>query len=206
MQTTTEKLFSQIQAESSYTSSLGSQILDNLKRSKEYRHAFVEEKVQTQIAVQIKTIREQRDISRPAFAALIDKSPSWVFRLEDPNQPPPTIKTLLRVAEAYDVDLEIRFRRFSELVDQIERMTPETFKVASFGEEVRDGAFDRTLKHDEIRLLLTTKWEGAGCKGSIRGAGSGAATVIPMPVLQVQNGGSMKIRRTPRLSRRRSLA
>jgi transcriptional regulator with XRE-family HTH domain len=125
--------------------SAASQLLDNFKSSKEYRHAFAEEKVRTQLAVQIKAMREQRQMGRAEFAALMHKAHSWVFRLEDPNQPPPTISTLLKVAEAFDVDLDIRFRRFSALLDQIERMTPTSFDVPSFDEELKEGAFDRNI-------------------------------------------------------------
>ena len=63
------------------------------------------------------------------------------FRLEDPNQPPPTIATLLQVAEAFDVDLNIHFGSFSEMVKRIDGVTPESFEVRSFDEELKDGAF-----------------------------------------------------------------
>jgi transcriptional regulator with XRE-family HTH domain len=118
------------------------QILHNLKTSKEYRRAFVEEKVRTQLAIQVKTIREQRDMSRPTFAGLLKKAASWVFRLEDPNQAPPTIPSLLNAADVFDVDLDIKFRRFSDLLNQIERMGPESLKVPSFEEEVESNAFE----------------------------------------------------------------
>ena len=116
-------------------SSVGNQILENFKTSKEYRHAFVEEKVRTWIAGQIKAIREHQGIKRPELARMMGKSPSWVFRLEDANQPPPTISTLLQVAEAYDVDLDIRFTPFSALINDLDRISPNSFTVPSFSEE-----------------------------------------------------------------------
>lgn len=141
MQKQTGSSWKQTTLESNRTSSVKAQMLDNFKTSRAYRHAFVEEKVRTQLAIQIKTIREQRKLGRPTFADLLRKAASWVFRLEDPNQVPPTISTLLNVADAFDVDLEIRFRRFSDLLNQIEYMTPESFEVPSFDEEVAQGAF-----------------------------------------------------------------
>jgi len=153
MQTITEKSLNPIQAGSNNTYSVKRQLLDNFKSSKEYRHAFVEEKIRTQLAIQIKTIREQRPMSRPEFADLLKKAPSWVFRLEDPNQPPPTISTLLQVAEAFDVDLEISFRTFSGLLDRIDRLTPESFEVASFEEEVSEGAFEKVTASAKLFIL-----------------------------------------------------
>ena len=119
-----------------FTTSVRDQLLDNFRASKSYRHAFVEEKVRTAIAAQIKAIREQRGMKRPELADLMDKSPSWVFRLEDPNQSPPTISTLLQVAEAYDVDLNISFDSFSHLLERLDGMTPGSLEVPSFDEEL----------------------------------------------------------------------
>lgn len=123
-------------------SSAKADLLHNLAASRDYRRSFIEEKVRTQLAIQVKTIREQRNMSRPTFASLLGKAASWVFRLEDPNQAPPTIPSLINVADALDVDLDIRFRPFSELLNQIEAMSSESFKVDSFDEELEKGAFD----------------------------------------------------------------
>jgi transcriptional regulator with XRE-family HTH domain len=134
--------FGQTFPASNLTSSVKADLLHNLRSSKVYRHAFVEERVRTQLAIQIKTIREQRRMSRPTFARLLRKAASWVFRLEDPNQAAPTIPSLLNAAGAFDVDLDIRFRRFSELLNQMEGMGPKSFEVPSFEEEIQQGVFD----------------------------------------------------------------
>ena len=142
MQTTTEESSWTTETESPSISSIGKQILENFKASKEYRHAFIEEKVRTSIAAQIMAIRKQREMSRPGLARLMGKAPSWVFRLEDPNEAPPTVSTLLQVAEAYDVDLEIRFSPFSVLIDRLDHLTPESFEIPSFEEEIRESAYE----------------------------------------------------------------
>jgi hypothetical protein len=87
-------------------------------------------------------------------SSLLKKAPSWVFRLEDPNQPPPTISTLLQVAEAFDVDLEISFRSFSSVLDLVERMTPESFEVPSFDEELDGGALDQGMSTNGKLFLV----------------------------------------------------
>jgi transcriptional regulator with XRE-family HTH domain len=173
MQTGIEELLKQTQTGSNPTSSAASQFLDNFKASKEYRHSFVEEKVRTQLAVQIKTIREQRILSRPAFAKLMRKAASWVFRLEDPNQTPPTISTLLQVAQALDIDLEIRFRPFSDLIRGIDRMTPQTLEVPSFDEELTDGSLD-------VSAQTLNKLGGR--------PGSGAVPPMPLKPADIRTG------------------
>src|SRR5712664_27997 len=135
MPTKTENLQKPTGDESPSTSSLREQLLRSFRTSKEYRHAFVEEKVRTSIAAQIKAIREQRGLTQPEFADEMGKSQSWVSRLEDANQAPPTIPSLLKAAEAFDVDLEIRFSPFSELLDRLGALNENTFRVLSFEEE-----------------------------------------------------------------------
>jgi transcriptional regulator with XRE-family HTH domain len=139
MPTETVELHKPTSAESQSTFSVSEQLFHNFCTGREYRHAFVEEKVRTSIATQIKAIREQRGLKQPEFAQEMGKSQSWVSRLEDANQAPPTIPSLLKVAEALDVDLEIRFGRFSELLQRLDAMTPESFEVPSFDEELKHG-------------------------------------------------------------------
>lgn len=156
--------------ESQSTSSVGDQILENFRGSKSYRHAFVEEKVRTGIALQIRAIREKQEMKRPKFASLMNKAPSWVFRLEDPNQPPPTISTLLQVAEAFDVDLEIRFGRFSRLIDRLDQMDEGSLRVPSFDEELEAGVFDKSSETSRAKDNVLRMPSGA--KSLLDGDGS----------------------------------
>jgi transcriptional regulator with XRE-family HTH domain len=116
-----EKSSCQTAGASASTSSIREQLIDSLKTSKEYRHSFLEEKIRTGLAAQIKAIREQREggMTQKRFAEILGKSQSWIARLEDPNAEVPTLSTLLQVAYAFDVDLEVRFAPFSELVDWV---------------------------------------------------------------------------------------
>ena len=82
----------QMQVEFANTSSIKAQVLDGLKASKEYRHAFSEESIRTRIAAQIKALQDAREWDYKKFADAIDKKVSWVYRLEDPNAAPPTIR------------------------------------------------------------------------------------------------------------------
>jgi transcriptional regulator with XRE-family HTH domain len=131
----TEKSFYLIADVSGNTTSVREQLLDSFRTSAEYRHAFVEEKIRSGLAVQIKAIREQRGESQTSFAHMLNKSQSWVSRLEDPNAAIPTIPTLLIVARAFDVDLEVRFAPFSKLLDRLSALTPDSFPVPKFEDD-----------------------------------------------------------------------
>lgn len=138
-----EKSYLRMEIESAGTSSIKQQMLQSFQTGREYRHSFVEEAIRSRIAAQIKTIRERRNWDYKKFAEEIDKKVSWAYRLEDPNTAPPTIPTLLQVAEAFDVGLDVRFRSFSELLDDVTTLSPESFSVPSFEQELKMGSFSQ---------------------------------------------------------------
>jgi transcriptional regulator with XRE-family HTH domain len=138
----TENSFSRrAEIESAHMSSTEQQMLNNLKSSKEYRHAFIEEAIRTRLTAQIEAIRTERGWDYKRFAEEIKKKVSWTYRLEDPNATVPTIPTLLEVAEAFDVGLDVRFRSFSELLDDVASLQDACFNVPSFEAESKAGVF-----------------------------------------------------------------
>lgn len=160
----TETLPSPTAAASSSTF-LKKQLFESLKTSDDYRYAFVEERIQTGLAAQVHAIRKQRGMDPKQFAEKLGKKVSWVYRLEDPNQPPPTITSLIDVARAYDCDLEVRFRPFSETLDEMDSLSPDSLSVTSFKDEAPEieeilshsWAFDSSIK--AIRQYgLTTQY------------------------------------------------
>src|SRR5262249_14200679 len=70
----------------------------------------------------------------------------WVSRLEDPNQPIPTIPTLLILAKAFDVDLDVRFVPFSEMLNRLSRLRPEIHEIPRF----EDDLFETTEQETKI--------------------------------------------------------
>jgi transcriptional regulator with XRE-family HTH domain len=116
--------------------SLTEQIFQSLGSSREYRHAFLEETIRTGLAVQIKTIRENREgMTQKAFGAAMSKSQSWVSRLEDPNEPIPTVPTLLQVAKTLDVGLEVRFVSFAKIARDSGTLNPKSLYVPEFNRD-----------------------------------------------------------------------
>jgi transcriptional regulator with XRE-family HTH domain len=122
--------------------SIKQQMLEALK-DKEYRQAFIEESIRSRITAQINALRNEREWDYRTFAESIGKKLSWAYRLEDPNSAAPTIPTLLEVAQAFDIGLDVRFRRFSELLEDVTTMTPKSFLVPSFDSELQVGAFNK---------------------------------------------------------------
>lgn len=87
--------------------------------NKAYRDAFGTE-VQGSIARQIWIMRMERGWSQVQLARRAGMRQARISMLEDPNRPNLSIRTLKRIAKAFDVALEVRFISFGELTDTLE--------------------------------------------------------------------------------------
>ncbi len=121
-------------AESADTISVRQQLLQGL-RDRDYRHAFVNERVRSSVALQIRALRHQRTMTQTDLGDALGMAQTWVSKLENPEYGKMTVATLLRLAEAFDTDLEIKFRPFSRTLDSLPTQGPEYFVVASFEDE-----------------------------------------------------------------------
>ena len=110
--------------------------LMNELRNKEYRNGYVASQIRIGIPFQIRALRNQRGLNQEEFASLVGMSQPRVSELERPGERRPNIETLLRIAEAYDIGLQVRFVPFSELVEWAESFNPDDFSVPSFEEEI----------------------------------------------------------------------
>lgn len=129
------QLLKVITSGSSGTISARSQLLSTL-RDREYRREFVNDRVKSSVALQIRALRAQRNnMTQKQLGDAIGMAQTWVSKLENPEYGKMTVATLLRIAEAFDIDLEIKFRPFSRTVDTLPTQGPDYFTVPSFEEE-----------------------------------------------------------------------
>ena len=126
-----------------------SEILENLK-DREYREAFMEEGVYTLLAFQIRSLREQRAWSQKKLGRMSNMAQERVSILEDPNaDTKPMLSTLLRLAAAFDIGLDVRFVPFSKVLDGSFNNTPIALQVASFEDELSQ---EEELRHGKFWL------------------------------------------------------
>lgn len=126
------------QVESARTILVRQQLLRSLK-DRDYRTAFVRERVRSSVALQIRALREQRNkMTQKQLGDAIGMAQTWVSKLENPEYGKMTVATLLRLVEAFDTDLEIKFRPFSQTLGALPTQGPEYFNVPSFDEELAD--------------------------------------------------------------------
>lgn len=112
-------------------------LLDSFKRDPEYRHAWNLENVYTGVCFQIRALREQRVWSQTALGKAAKMAPERISILEDPNaDTKPTLNTLLRIANACDVGLDVRFVPYGTVIDRSTRTDLKALEVPSFDEEL----------------------------------------------------------------------
>jgi transcriptional regulator with XRE-family HTH domain len=94
-----------------------SELFDYL-RDPEVRHLYLDSTIRQLIAMQLRSMREERRWSQTEVGDLAGgmKQPA-IARLEDPSYTGMTLATLKRLAKAFDVALIVRFAAFSEFVD-----------------------------------------------------------------------------------------
>jgi transcriptional regulator with XRE-family HTH domain len=101
------------------------------------------------IAYQIRAMRDRQDLSQGSLADMVGMNQNAISRLESPWYGKATIRTLKRLAEAFDVGLVIRFVPFSQLVNWISGtpywesgLSPQAMAVPSFTQEASTGAYN----------------------------------------------------------------
>jgi len=105
-------------------------------RAKEYRDSFVAEHIYSRLPLKIRALRETRGLSQKDLGDRTGVAQTWVSKLEDPNYGKLTLSTLLRLASAFDVGLEVDFVPFSKVLDDTLNLTALSWEVSSFAEDL----------------------------------------------------------------------
>jgi transcriptional regulator with XRE-family HTH domain len=95
--------------------------LESQLDNSEFRHAYAASFMNSFVAAQIKTIREQRELTQSSLAEMVGTKQAGISRLENVNYDAWKVETLRKLAKAFDVRLRISFEEFDSLVDEIDR-------------------------------------------------------------------------------------
>lgn len=104
-------------------------------KSKEYRDAFVADQIFSRLPFKIRTIREDQGLTQTQLGELAGMAQAWVSKLEDPSYGKLTISTLLKLASAFDVGIQIDFVAFSRVLDEALQLSLDSFSVPRFQED-----------------------------------------------------------------------
>lgn len=118
-------------------------------RDPEHRHDYVESFLNSSLATQIKVLRQGRNLSQRDLAALIGTKQSAVSKLEDPAYEGWTLKTLQKLARAFDVSLDVQFVAFGQMLDRIAGYSARSLQRVPFD---ADPAFARLSAEVSVRV------------------------------------------------------
>lgn len=104
-------------------------------KSKEYRHAYVDEFLNVSIATQIKVLREQRNWGQEQLAKEVGMKQPRISVMENVNYSSWSINTLRKLAKAFDLTLRVSFESFGERIKEIDRFNRETLERPSFDDD-----------------------------------------------------------------------
>lgn len=147
------------------------QLLDSF-RDPEYRAVFTEERVRSSVALQIRALREQRQLTQKQLGDLLGMAQTWVSKLENPDYGKMAVATLLRLAKAFDTDLEIKFRPFSATIRDLPKQGPTYFAVPSFDDEF---GVDDLSTAEIVSVISKSRLIVSAPDQSLRALASGAA-------------------------------
>jgi transcriptional regulator with XRE-family HTH domain len=126
-------------------------------RDKEYRDAFVASQIRIGLPMQCRALRESRDMTQPELAEAAGMSQPRISEIERPGERKLNIDTLLRLASAFDVALEVRFVPFSQFVDDDESIDFDEYYVRPFSEDIEQLA----KREEQMKSVLRMKPSGA---------------------------------------------
>jgi transcriptional regulator with XRE-family HTH domain len=115
-----------------------SDLFQNLKtefQNEDYRYAYAESFLNTKLATQIKTLREQRQKTQAEIATKMGIKQPGYRRFEDCNHAVWRTDSLWNIARVYGVRLNISFETFGTLPEEKERFTREALKRPTFEDD-----------------------------------------------------------------------
>jgi transcriptional regulator with XRE-family HTH domain len=102
---------------------------------REFRHAYLEDFLNSVVSAQIRTLREEKGWSQSELADLIATTQSAISRNESPDYSRWNIATLRKLARAFDRALIVKFAGFGEALGDIERFRRDRLTSPSFNED-----------------------------------------------------------------------
>lgn len=148
-------------------------------QGKKYRHSFVSSQIGANVAAQIASTRVARGWTQKELAKRAKMSQVRISVLEDPNYENFSVKTLKRLAEAFDTALILKFAPFSEMLGWLTTLSPEHLAVKKFEEDLPAVASSELPKHEQpIPMELypghaSDRLQTRSEKGALQGSDSG---------------------------------
>lgn len=115
----------------------------------EFREGYLEGAVEQTIAWQVRVNREARNLSQRELAKKVGTQQSAISRLEDPTNGNLNIKTLLKVANAFECALSVRLISYAQLAEDSKDLSSSALTVSSYDQDFH---FYSTIKNGNLKI------------------------------------------------------
>ncbi|MFN8559322.1 MAG: helix-turn-helix transcriptional regulator [Dehalococcoidia bacterium] len=142
-------------------------------QDKEYRDIFVDSTIRNTLALQIRLTREQRGWTQEQLGQAAGMAQETVSLLENPSYGKFTLRTLKRIASAFDVALVVRFVPFSQLAEWTTNIPRDGFTVPAFESENEGEDMDTLPRIFDMHFRATNQYQGINVgRGQLTNAGA----------------------------------
>lgn len=125
---------------------LASRLADEFA-DRDYAHAYMEEHAVSRIAAQVLTLRQQRGWSQSELARRAHVAQERVSKIENADFDSLTMKTLHKLAHAFDVAVHIGFESFSTGILDVVNLSKDRLRVESREDSLAIFTTNRIIKH-----------------------------------------------------------
>lgn len=129
--------------------------MKKLKRSKEYREAFIASQIDVAIPFKIRALRKKRGMDQKDLAQATGMAQPRISAIESPGYSSYTIDTLTRIASAFDVALVVDFCAFSDLLKKSSDFSPDNFDVVSIDDDVTEATDVQTATANNVVNIVS---------------------------------------------------
>jgi len=106
-------------------------------KDKDYAHAYLEEHGNLVLAAQIKVLREMRGLTQRQLADLAGMKQERISALENVDYDAWTVKTLRKLAKAFDTGLEVSFVPCSRAIMSVVNVSAERLQVPARADDLK---------------------------------------------------------------------
>ena len=127
---------------------------------KEFRDAYMIDHVRTNIAFQIRALREQpsRRWLQSDLAERAGKKQSAISRLENPDYGKLSLQTLFEIATAFDVPLLVQFVEWEDWLVRLRDVSPAALQKRSFDRNHLAKLADQQTKKSDAAAAFAGMW------------------------------------------------
>jgi transcriptional regulator with XRE-family HTH domain len=115
-----------------------SELRDNLRqefKNREYREAYADEFLDAFIGMQLRAVREQRELKQAELASRLGTTQTAISRMESVNYSGRSITMLKKIARELDCILHVSLETYGSLINDADRMSDEYLKRPNFEQE-----------------------------------------------------------------------